>query len=293
MAELIDGTVIAQAIQDELGPRIQRIAGTGIPAGLAVVLVGENPASISYVTAKERDCEKVGIRSFDLRHPASISETDLLALVDELNGNDEVDGILVQLPLPSHIESDRVLERIAPEKDVDGFHPLSLGRMLLGLPTLLPCTPQGVVEILQRSGNDPDGKHVVIIGRSNIVGKPLATLLTLKRPGGNATVTVCHSRTPDIAAVTRSADILVAAMGVPGFVTPEMVRPGVVVIDVGVNRVADDTRKSGYRLVGDVDPAVASVAAAMTPVPGGVGPLTRTMLLHNTVVAAERRRGIT
>lgn len=288
----IDGVALAAEIQDELAERIDRISATGTPPGLAVVLVGENPASISYVTAKEQDCEKVGIRSFDLRYPASITGKELLALIHRLNDDDAVDGILVQLPLPDHIDADEILQRIDPRKDVDGFHPLSLGRMLLGLPTLLPCTPHGVVEILMRSGHDPAGRHVVIIGRSNIVGKPLATLLSLKQPGGNATVTVCHSRTGDIAAITRQADIIVAAMGVPAFVTREMVRPGAVVVDVGVNRVEDPSRKRGFRLVGDVDPAVWEIAAAYTPVPGGVGPLTRTMLLHNTVVAAERRRGL-
>lgn len=291
-ATVLAGNPIAAQIQQELGARIQRITASGSPPGLAVVLVGENPASISYVTAKERDCEKVGIHSFDIRLPDTITQADLIARIDQLNEDAQVDGILVQLPLPAHIDSDTVLERIDPAKDVDGFHPLSLGRMVLDLPTLLPCTPHGVIEILMRTGNDPAGKHVVVIGRSNIVGKPLSTLLALKRPGGNATVTVCHSRTPDIGSITRQADILIAAIGVPHFVTEEMVSPGVVVIDVGVNRVADATKKSGFRLVGDVHPDVASRASAMTPVPGGVGPLTRTMLLHNTVVAAERRRGI-
>ena len=290
---LIDGKQIAAEVQGELSGRIDRLVETGHRPGLAVVLVGENPASISYVTAKERDCEKVGITSFDHRLPVETSQEALLDLVARLNADDAVDGILVQLPLPEQIDSDLVLQSIDPVKDVDGFHPLSLGRMLTGLPTLLPCTPHGVVQMLVRSGHDPAGKHVVVLGRSNIVGKPLANLLALKQPGGNATVTVCHSRTPDIAAVTRQADILIAAIGKPEFVTADMVKDGVVVIDVGVNRVDDATRKRGYRLVGDVDfEGVKERASAITPVPGGVGPMTRTMLLFNTVVAAERRRGI-
>lgn len=287
----IDGKVIAAEIQSELAARIEALVAAGHRPGLAVVLVGENPASVSYVTAKERDCEKVGITSFDHRLPVETSQAELLELVDRLNRDPAVDGILVQLPLPDHIDSDAVLQRIDPTKDVDGFHPLSLGRMLTGLPTLLPCTPHGVIQMLQRSGNDPAGKHAVVIGRSNIVGKPLATLLALKRPGGNATVTVCHSRTPDIAAITRQADIVIAAIGRPRFVTAEMVKDGVVVIDVGVNRVDDPTARRGYRLVGDVDfDAVAPRTRAITPVPGGVGPMTRTMLLFNTVTAAEQRK---
>jgi len=287
-AQIIDGKAIAEEIQHELVGRIEVLRKGGNPPGLAVVLVGENPASISYVTAKERDCEKVGIVSFDHRLPESTTEADLLALIDGLNGDSTVHGILVQLPLPDHIDSDRVLQRIDPRKDVDGFHPLSLGRMLTGLPTLLPCTPHGVVQMLMRSGNDPAGKHVVILGRSNIVGRPLANLLALKKEGGNATVTVCHSRTADIPAITRQADILVAAIGSPHFVTADHVSEGVVVIDVGVNRIEDASKKRGYRLVGDVDfDAVSRKAAAITPVPGGVGPMTRTMLLFNTVGAAE------
>lgn len=287
----IDGKVIAAEIQSELAARIEALVAAGHRPGLAVVLVGENPASVSYVTAKERDCDKVGITSFDHRLPVETSQAELLELVDRLNRDPAVDGILVQLPLPDHIDSDAVLQRIDPTKDVDGFHPLSLGRMLTGLPTLLPCTPHGVIQMLQRSGNDPAGKHAVVIGRSNIVGKPLATLLALKRPGGNATVTVCHSRTPDIAAITRQADIVIAAIGRPRFVTAEMVKDGVVVIDVGVNRVDDPTARRGYRLVGDVDfDAVAPRTRAITPVPGGVGPMTRTMLLFNTVTAAEQRK---
>ncbi|MEX2442256.1 MAG: bifunctional methylenetetrahydrofolate dehydrogenase/methenyltetrahydrofolate cyclohydrolase FolD [Alkalispirochaeta sp.] len=289
---LIDGKQIAAEIQAELAERIAALSATGTPPGLAVVLVGENPASMSYVTAKERDCEKVGIRSFDHRLQESISQDDLLNLVKSLNQDPAVDGILVQLPLPDHINSEVVLQTIDPAKDVDGFHPLSLGRLLAGLPTLLPCTPHGIIQMLLRSGNDPAGKHAVVLGRSNIVGKPVANLLSLKKHGGNATVTVCHSRTPNIPEITRQADILIAAIGSAGFVTADMVREGAVVIDVGVNRIEDAGRKRGYRLVGDVDfEAVAPKCAAITPVPGGVGPMTRTMLLFNTVTAAEQRRG--
>ena len=287
-AQRIDGNEIAAQIQREI---VERIAVLPRRPGLAVVLVGNDPASVSYVTAKEADCEKVGIVGFDHRLPESTSERELLELVEALNRDPAVDGILVLLPLPKHIESDRILEAIDPTKDVDGFHPLSLGRMVLGLPSLLPCTPHGVIQMLLRSGYDPAGKHAVVIGRSNIVGKPLASLLARKAPGGNATVTVCHSRTPDIAGITRSADILIAAIGSPRFVTADMVKPGAVVIDVGVNRIDDPTRKRGYRLVGDVDfDAVLDTVSAVTPVPGGVGPMTRTMLLFNTVTAAELRR---
>jgi methylenetetrahydrofolate dehydrogenase (NADP+) / methenyltetrahydrofolate cyclohydrolase len=288
---IIDGKKIAAEIQLELADRIDALRRAGAPPGLAVVLVGENPASVSYVTAKERDCEKVGIVSFDHRLPVETTEEELLGLVARLNADPGVNGILVQLPLPDQIDGDRVLQAIRPEKDVDGFHPLSLGKMLVGLPTLLPCTPHGVIQMLLRSGYDPAGTHTVVLGRSNIVGKPLATLLALKQPGGNATVTVCHSRTPDIAAVTRQADILIAAIGSPNFVTADMVKEGAVVIDVGVNRIEDPSKRSGYRLVGDVDfDNVAPRVAAITPVPGGVGPMTRTMLLYNTVLAAERQR---
>ncbi|POR05255.1 bifunctional 5,10-methylene-tetrahydrofolate dehydrogenase/5,10-methylene-tetrahydrofolate cyclohydrolase [Alkalispirochaeta sphaeroplastigenens] len=290
-AQIIDGKTIAADIRRELEPRVAALTARGSKPGLAVVLVGDDPASLSYVTAKERDCETIGIGSFDFRLPRETTQEELLGLVDRLNGDDQVDGILVQLPLPDHIDADCVLQRIDPAKDVDGFHPLSLGRMLLGLPALLPCTPQGVVEMLLRSGHDPAGKEVVIIGRSNIVGKPLSVLLALKRPGGNATVTVCHSRTREIARITAGADIVIAAMGSPEFLKAHMIKPGAVVIDVGVNRVDDPGAKRGYRLVGDAAwEELQEKASAITPVPGGVGPMTRTMLLHNTVCAAEARR---
>jgi len=289
-AVLLDGKIIAATIRGELTERIAALTADGHAPGLAVVLVGENPASVSYVTAKERDCEKVGIRSLDFRIPESTSQHELLALVRQLNADNTVDGILVQLPLPQHIDESVVLEAIDPAKDVDGFHPLSLGRLLLGLPSLLPCTPHGILQMLQRSNIDPAGKHVVVLGRSNIVGKPISLLLARKATGGNATVTMCHSRTANLPEITRQADILVAAIGSPEFVTADMVAPGTVVVDVGVNRVEADTER-GYRLVGDVAfEEVREIAAAITPVPGGVGPLTRAMLLYNTVQAAEARR---
>ncbi len=291
-AAIIDGKKIAAQIRDELSVQIAQLKTNGRPPGLGVVLVGENPASISYVTAKERDCETVGIKSYDHRLPDTIGEDELLAVVDQLNARADVDGILVQLPLPEHIDESKILERIDPEKDVDGFHPLSLGRMILGLPSLLPCTPHGIVQMLMRSDFDPAGKHVVVVGRSNIVGKPLAVLLARKSSGGNATVTVCHSRTRDLGSVTRRADILIAAIGSPEIISADMVAPGAVVVDVGVNRVSAPNTKRGYRLVGDVAyDAVSKVASAITPVPGGVGPMTRAMLLRNTVEAAESRMG--
>lgn len=289
-AVILDGKKIAASIREELKDRIQACIAQGAAPGLAVVLVGENPASVSYVTAKERDCAAVGIRSFDHRLPGSTSQGELLELIGRLNEDDRVDGILVQLPLPPDVEESVILEAIDPSKDVDGFHPLSLGRMLLGLPSLLPCTPHGILQILRRSSIDPAGKQVVVIGRSNIVGKPVSLLLARKAIGGNATVTMCHSRTSNLAETTRRADILIAAMGSPEFVTADMVAPGAVVIDVGVNRVDADTAR-GYRLVGDVAfDQVKEIAGAITPVPGGVGPLTRAMLLYNTVEAAEARR---
>ena len=288
-ATIIDGKAVAQAVKAEVAQRVSVCVAAGVRPTLAVVLVGDNPASVSYVTAKERDCEEVGIDSRDIRHPAEISETHLLGLIAELNADDAVHGILVQLPLPAHIDADRVLTAIAPHKDVDGFHPVSLGRLMMGLPTYVPCTPAGVVELLMRGGYAPAGKHVVIVGRSNIVGRPLANLLSRKAADADATVTLCHSRSGDLSRFTLQADILVAAIGSPRLISGAMIKPGAVVIDVGVNRVEDATKKSGFRLVGDVDyDAALERAAAVTPVPGGVGPMTRAMLLVNTVAAAER-----
>ena len=288
---LIDGKKIAAEIRAEIAAgaaAFQERAGRA--PGLSVVLAGENPASVSYVTAKERACAEVGIRSFPVRLPADVPQETLLAEVARLNADPEVDGILVQLPLPKGLDEQAVIRAIAPEKDVDGFHPVSLGRLLVGLDTFVPCTPAGIVELLLRSGVDPAGKHAVVVGRSNIVGKPLAALLSRKGRGGNATVTLCHTATPDLGAFTREADILVVAAGRPGTVGVGMVKPGAVVVDVGVNRVPDPTKARGYRLVGDVDhEAVDPVASLVTPVPGGVGPMTITMLLANTLKAANAR----
>jgi len=286
----IDGKKIAAEIRAEVAAEAAAMKASGVEPGLAVVLVGENPASVSYVTAKERACAECGIRSFPVRLPATASQAELLAEVARLNADPAVDGILVQLPLPKGLDEQAVIRAIAPEKDADGFHPISLGRLLLGLDTFVPCTPAGILELLARSGVDPAGRHAVVVGRSNIVGKPVAFLLARKGSGGNATVTMCHTGTRDLAAHTRTADILVVAAGRPGTVTADMVKPGAVVIDVGVNRVPDASKKAGYRLVGDVDYAgVAPVASLITPVPGGVGPMTIAMLLKNTLKAARRR----
>ena len=256
---------------------------------LSVVLVGENPASASYVRGKTRAAAEVGIESDTLTRPADVSEEDLLSLVQRLNEDPAVDGILVQLPLPSHIDEQKVIRAINPDKDVDGFHPISVGRMWLNQPGFAPATPAGILEMLRRSDIEVSGKHVVIVGRSNIVGKPMAGLLIQK--GVDATVTLCHSRTRDLAAHTRQADILIAAIGVAEFIQAEMVREGAVVIDVGMNRVDDPTRERGYRLTGDVAfAAVAEKASHITPVPGGVGPMTIAMLLKNTLAAAQAGR---
>ena len=289
---IIDGKKIAAEIRAEIAADAARFAAeAGRAPGLAVVLAGENPASVSYVTAKERACAECGIRSFPVRLPATVSQEELLAEVERLNADPEVDGILVQLPLPKGLDEQAVIRAIAPEKDVDGFHPVSLGKLLIGLDTFVPCTPAGIIELLVRSGVETAGKRAVVVGRSNIVGKPVAALLARKGRGGDATVTVCHTATRDLAAHTREADVLVVAAGRPGTIGAGMVKKGAVVIDVGVNRIPDPTRKSGHRLVGDVDfDAVAPVASLITPVPGGVGPMTITMLLANTVKAARLRR---
>jgi methylenetetrahydrofolate dehydrogenase (NADP+)/methenyltetrahydrofolate cyclohydrolase len=293
-AKIISGNEVAAQIREELKERVKRLKAKGVTPALAVVLVGEDPASVSYVTSKAKGAEEIGMYEETVRLPADTPEDEVLRTVDKLNRDPKFHGVLVQLPLPKHIDTEKVINYISPEKDVDGFHPVNVGKLLRGEPCPLPCTPHGVQQLLVRSGYDPDGKHVVICGRSNIVGKPLAAILMQKKKGANATVTVCHTGTKDMAKFTKQADILIAAMGSPKAITADMVREGTVVIDVGVNRVEDKTRERGFRLVGDVDfDAIKEKAAAITPVPGGVGPMTVTMLLMNTVEAAERKAGLT
>ena len=289
-AKLIDGTAIGREMRGELAAEITALKARGVTPGLAVVLVGDNPASQVYVRMKGRACGEAGLHHETIRLPKETSEAELLALIDRLNADPRVHGMLIQLPLPKHVDEHRVLLRVDPRKDVDGFHPTNVGKVSIGDPTgFRPATPYGVQQLLLRSGVDPTGQHAVIVGRSNIVGKPMAALLLQNGPGGNATVTVCHSRTRNIGAVTIQADLLIVAIGKPQFVTGDMVKPGAVVIDVGVNRIDDPSLKSGYRLVGDVHfDQARRVAAAITPVPGGVGPMTITMLLYNTVQAARQ-----
>lgn len=292
-AKIIDGKQIAADIREELKAEVDRLKGQGIVPGLGVVLVGADPASQSYVSAKEKACEAIGIHSDDNRLPAETTQEELLALVERMNKDPRINGILVQLPLPKHIDESAVLLAIDPDKDVDGFHPMNVGKMMIGEDTFLPCTPHGVVQMLMRSGVETAGAHVVVVGRSNIVGKPVANMLLQKKKGANATVTLCHTRTKDLGHHTRQADIVIAASGFPNTITADMVKAGAVVIDVGVNRIEDPTRKQGFRLVGDVDfEAVKEKAAMITPVPGGVGPMTITMLLYNTVLSAKRANGI-
>ncbi|MFW6260547.1 MAG: bifunctional methylenetetrahydrofolate dehydrogenase/methenyltetrahydrofolate cyclohydrolase FolD [Spirochaetota bacterium] len=286
--QLLDGKAISQSLRADIAAAAEAATRAGSQPGLATVLVGEHPASLSYVRGKQKACATAGIFAEDVRLPADTSEDDLLGAIGELNGRDDIHGILVQQPLPSHLDETRVVAAIDPGKDVDGFHPVNLGRLMRGEPGFVPCTPFGIVKMLATAGVDTSGANVVIVGRSLLVGKPLASLLMQKSSTGNATVTVCHSRTRELATVTSGADILVAAMGQPAFITAQMVRDGAVVVDVGINRVDDASRKRGYRLVGDVDfDAVSEKASLITPVPGGVGPLTVTMLLYNTVQAAR------
>ena len=292
-AKIIDGKKIAADIREELKAEVSELKEQGVVPGIGVILVGEDPASQSYVTAKERACENVGIYSDDNRLPSETSEEELLALVDRMNKDPKINGILVQLPLPKHINETAVLLAIDPDKDVDGFHPMSVGKMMIGEDTFLPCTPHGVLQLLARSGVETSGAHVVVVGRSNIVGKPVANMLLQKKEGANATVTLCHTRTKDVGYFTKQADIIIAASGWPNTITADMVKDGVVVIDVGVNRIEDTSRERGYRLVGDVDfDGVKEKASMITPVPGGVGPMTITMLLYNTVESAKRASGL-
>jgi methylenetetrahydrofolate dehydrogenase (NADP+)/methenyltetrahydrofolate cyclohydrolase len=289
-AVIIDGKAAAQRIRTEVRERTGLLAARGIIPCLGVILLGEDPASLSYVKAKERALADAGMASRDIRLPAETSEEELLSRIRLLNEDREVHGILVQLPLPPGIREDRVITAIDPAKDVDGFHPVSVGNLVLGRPGFLPCTPHGILVLLRELGIPLKGAYAVVLGRSPIVGKPMANLLT--RRDVNATVTVCHTGTRDLARFTREADILIAAAGSPGLVTADMVKEGAVVIDVGVNRVADSTAKKGYRLCGDVDfSAAAEKAAFITPVPGGVGPMTITMLIQNVLEAAEGTGG--
>jgi len=288
-AEIIDGKQVAAQMRAELKETVARMADEGIVPGLAVVLVGEDPASMSYVSAKEKACAEAGIFSDDNRLPETTTQEELITLVDKLNGDPRIHGILVQLPLPKHIDEEAVINTISPAKDVDGFTPINIGHMVIGSECFLPCTPHGVVQLLARSNVEIAGAHVVVVGRSNIVGKPVANMLLQKKENANATVTICHTGTKDMASFTRQADILIVAAGWPNTVTADMVKDGVVVIDVGVNRVEDPTKKRGYRLVGDVDfEGLKEKASLITPVPGGVGPMTITMLMVNTVESARR-----
>lgn len=287
-AKIIDGKAIATTIKNEVKQEVQRLRDNGITPCLAAVLVGDVAASKVYVRSKRNACSEVGIVSVLHSPPADITQRQLLDLVGQLNDDATVHGILVQLPLPAHIDENKIIESVSPAKDVDGFHPLNVGKLVIGLDTFRSCTPAGVQELLVRSGIETAGKHIVILGRSNIVGKPMANILIQKAKGADATVTVCHSRTRNLASLTRQADVLIAAMGQPAFVRADMVKAGAVVIDVGINRVDDSKSKRGYRLVGDVDfESVSQVASAITPVPGGVGPMTVAMLMANTLKAAR------
>jgi len=288
---LLDGKATAAAIRTELASALaeRMSAGVARPPHLVAVLVGASPASQLYVNAKAKACAEIGFRGTVLERPDTISETELLELIAQLNADPGVDGMIVQLPLPKHINEKKVTEAILPEKDVDGFHPVNLGRMVLGLPALLPATPAGVVDLLRRSGIATTGMHAVVVGRSHIVGSPLSILLARNLPEGNCTVTLCHSRTRDLASHTRQADLLIAAAGQVGLIGPEHMREGAVVVDVGTHRVEDASKKAGYRVVGDVQfDAVAPLCRAITPVPGGVGPMTIAQLLQNTWQAWHR-----
>jgi methylenetetrahydrofolate dehydrogenase (NADP+)/methenyltetrahydrofolate cyclohydrolase len=289
-AEVIGGAAIAASIRAEVARHVKTLRARGVRPGLAVILVGDDPASQVYVRMKGKACEEAGMHSVTMRLDASTSQDELLTQIDALNADPTIHGILVQMPVPKQIDADAVVRRIRPEKDVDGFHPINVGKVLIGeRDGFSPATPAGVQQLLLRSSVETAGKHCVIIGRSNIVGKPMASLLVQNAPGGNATVTICHSRTRDLAEHAKRADILIVAIGRPRMVTADMVKPGAVVIDVGVNRVEDRTAKKGYVLVGDVDfEGVRKVASKITPVPGGVGPMTIAMLLSNTMRAAAR-----
>lgn len=289
-AKIIDGKAISSEIREELKLEIALLKNQGIVPGLGVILVGDDPASNSYVSAKERACESIGIYSDDNRYDENITENQLLEKISSMNNDTKIDGILVQLPLPKHIDSSKVLLSINPEKDVDGFHPVNVGKMMIGEEAFLPCTPHGIIQLLKRCNIVTNGAHVVVIGRSNIVGKPVANMLMQRGDGANATVTLCHTATKDLSFHTQQADIIIAASGNPNTLTKDMVKDDVVIIDVGVNRIPDSSKKSGFRLVGDVDfEELSQIASAITPVPGGVGPMTITMLLFNTVMSAKKK----
>ncbi len=290
-ATIIDGKAIAQEVRSGVAEKVKALKEKGVNPCLAVILVGQNPASVSYVTGKRKALAEAGMvdKSCDL--PEDTTEEDLLALIDKLNKDDSVHGILVQLPLPKHINEDKVIMAIDPSKDVDGFHPVSVGNMVIGRPGFLPCTPHGIIVLLQKMGIETSGKHAVVIGRSNIVGKPVSILLSRKET--NCTVTICHTGTKDIGSFTKNADIVVVASGHPHTLTKDMVKDGAVVIDVGVNRIPDATKKSGFRLIGDCDfDDLKEKTSFITPVPGGVGPMTIAMLIYNTLESAERKAGI-
>lgn len=286
-AIIIDGKQVAADIRAEVAQKVLELKKNGKNACLAVILVGENPASVSYVTGKQKALAEVGMQDRSVHLPENTSEEDLLKLIDQLNNDDTVHGILVQLPLPKHINEDKVIMAISPEKDVDGFHPVNVGNMMIGRPGFLPCTPHGIIVLLQRMGIETSGKHAVVIGRSNIVGKPVSVLLAQKSV--NCTVTLCHTGTKNLPEITKQADIVVVASGHPHTLTGDMIKEGVVVIDVGVNRIPDSSKKSGFRLVGDCDfDDLKEKASFITPVPGGVGPMTIAMLMVNTLESAEK-----
>lgn len=288
-AKIIDGREIANRMREEIKQEVDRLKEKGITPGLAVIIVGDDPASQSYVRAKTKACEKAGIYSIDKKLPADTPQEELISLIKQFNSDPKIHGILVQLPLPDHIDESEILLTIDPEKDVDGFHPVNIGKMVAGQNAPLPCTPHGIIQLLRKTGTQIEGAEVVIVGRSNIVGKPLANMLIQKNETGNATVTVCHTRTKNLAEHTLRADILIAAAGSPNTITADMVKEGATVIDVGVNRLEDSSKKKGYRLVGDVDfENVKEKCSAITPVPGGVGPMTITMLLYNLAQAAAK-----
>ncbi|WP_336339207.1 bifunctional methylenetetrahydrofolate dehydrogenase/methenyltetrahydrofolate cyclohydrolase [Haloarcula brevis] len=292
MTEIIDGNAVAQSIRDDLVASIDRLADAGARPSLATVLMSEDPASETYVSMKQDDCEEVGIEAIDIDIDPDADAAELYDTIEDLNADENVNGILVQMPVPDHVEDREVLRAIDPLKDVDGFHPENVGRLVAGDARYKPCTPHGIQKLIESAGVDTEGKDAVVVGRSDIVGKPMANLLIQKAPGGNATTTVCHSRTDDLAERTRNADILVAAAGVPEMIDGEMIQEGATVIDVGINRVEADTEK-GYELVGDVEyESAKEKAGAVTPVPGGVGPMTRAMLLYNTVKAAGLQHDI-